>query len=266
MIPLPSKYWLGCSGYSYDDWVGNFYPPGLDKSLFFKFYSERFNTIEINSSFYQIPKRNTVLHWVKNAPSYFKFSFKLYREITHDRKLYNVKPVLDKFFSAIKALIDKNLVAVFLIQLPASFGKNLLKLENFFNELPPNYKYAIEFRHHSWLENDTFELLEKYNVAYTIVDEPHLPPLVKITTDFTYIRFHGHGKKIWYYYNYKEDELKKWAKQIKEIEPQVKEIYIYFNNHFRAFAPRNASQLAKLLGIEDKDLVPVQRQTTLWEF
>ena len=181
-----AKYWLGCSGYSYDDWVGNFYPPGLDKSLFFKYYSERFNTVEINSSFYQIPKRSSVLHWAKHAPSYFRFSMKLYREITHDRKLFNVKPVLDKFSIAIKPLLDKNLVSVFLIQLPASFGKNLPKLEDFFSELPSSYKYAIEFRHHSWLEDDTFELLEKYNIAYTIVDEPHLPPIVKITADFPY--------------------------------------------------------------------------------
>lgn len=261
-----TKYWLGCSGYSYDDWVGEFYPHNLDKSLFFKYYSERFNTVEINSSFYQIPKRSNVLHWVRSAPSYFRFSMKLYREITHDRKLFNVRAVLNKFFTAIKPLLDKNLVSVFLIQLPASFGKNLPKLESFLNELSPRYRYAIEFRHHSWLENDTFELLEKYNVAYTIVDEPHLPPITKITADFTYIRFHGRGKKIWYYYNYKEEELKEWAKKIKKIESQVKSIYIYFNNHFRAFAPRNASQLAKLLGIEDKELIPIQRQTSLWEF
>ncbi len=263
---LTVKYWIGCSGYSYDDWVGRFYPEGMDKQMFFEYYAQKFNTVEINSTFYQLPSRTTVLHWANRAPDYFRFSIKFYREITHERKLFHIAPVLEKFYASLKPLITKNKIAVFLIQLPASFGKNLPKLEKFLNELPQGFKYAIEFRHHSWLTDDTFELLERYGVSYVIVDEPHLPPIIKITASFTYIRFHGRGRKVWYFYKYSEEELKPWVKKIKELETQVNEVFIYFNNHFRAFAPRNAMQLAQLLELKPEDLTPRIKQTSLWDF
>ncbi len=267
MICLRVKYWIGCSGYSYNDWVGRFYPEGLDKQFFFSYYVQKFNTVEINSTFYQLPSINTVKHWTSQAPDYFKFSIKFYREITHDRKLFHIEPVLEKFFGVLQPLINKDKIAVFLIQLPASIGKNLPKLENFINYLPRTFRYAIEFRHHSWLTDDTFELLEKYGIAYVIVDEPHLPGIIKVTASFAYIRFHGRGKKVWYFYKYSEEELRPWAKKIKDLENQVNEIFIYFNNHFRAYAPSNALQFTKLLEIKVEDLVPQKaRQTSLWEF
>ena len=268
VIVVSTRYWIGCSGYSYDDWIGRFYPSNIEKSDMLEYYANRFNTVEINSTFYQIPNRRLVYYWASRAPKYFKYSVKFYQGITHERKLFFAKPVLNKFFNVLQPLIAENKLAVFLIQLPASIGKNLEKLESFINELPKGFRYAIEFRHHSWLENDTFQLLEKYGVAYVIVDEPHLPPIIRITSDFVYIRFHGRGKKVWYFYKYSEEELKPWAEKIKnEIEPSVKEVYIYFNNHFRAFAPKNAMQFIKLLGLKMEDLVPIgTRQTSLWEF
>ncbi|MHA1617381.1 MAG: DUF72 domain-containing protein [Candidatus Njordarchaeales archaeon] len=268
MIALGVKYWIGCSGYSYDDWIGRFYPSNIEKKDILEYYVKKFNTVEINSTFYQIPDRRIVSHWAARAPPYFRYSIKFYQGITHERKLYHTRPVIDKFLNVLQPLIIRGKVAVFLIQLPASIGKNLQKLESFINELPKGFKYAIEFRHHSWLTDDTFQLLDKYNIAYVIVDEPHLPPIVRITADFAYIRFHGRGRKVWYFYLYSEDELKPWAEKIKkEIEPSVKEIFIYFNNHFRAYAPRNASQFIKLLGLNFEDIVPVgTRQASLWDF
>ena len=268
VIVLAVKYWVGCSGYSYNDWIGRFYPSNIEKKDMLDYYIQKFNTVEINSTFYQIPERRTVGYWASRAPPYFKYSIKFYQGITHERKLYHTRPIINKFFAVLQPLIARNKIAVFLIQLPASIGKNLPRLESFINELPKGFKYAIEFRHHSWLTDDTFQLLDRYDIGYVIVDEPHLPPIIKITSDFAYIRFHGRGRKVWYFYYYSEEELKPWAEKIrKEIEPNVQEIYIYFNNHFRAYAPKNASQFIKLLGLNIEDLVPIEgRQSSLWEF
>ena len=266
-----AKYWIGCSGFGYDEWIGGFYPQGLERHKFLEYYARHFNTVEINTTFYNWPERRQVLIWTRKTPEYFSFSFKLPQDITHEKKLINASKDVIKFLDILSPVIEANKLGVILVQLPPSLRRDIKRLETFLAEIPhEKYKFAVEFRHESWLVRETFTVLSKYNVAYVAVDEPLLPPILEITANFTYIRFHGHGKNPWYFYDYKEEELKPWVRRIKYAEDLVNEIFIYFNNHFRAYAPKNAKTFIRLLGIKEEELVPRQKVTkgyaTLHEF
>jgi hypothetical protein len=134
-----------------------------------------------------------------------------------------------------------------LIQLPPRYKYDLSHLEEFLSLLPHGFKYAIEFRHKSWLRDETWSTLSKYNVAYTIVDEPLLPPEVHVTADFAYMRWHGRGQRPWYDYHYREKELDDWVPKVREVEGSVKTTYGYFNNHFHGYAVENGLSILKML-------------------
>ncbi|MFX1245400.1 MAG: DUF72 domain-containing protein, partial [Promethearchaeota archaeon] len=123
-------------------------------------------------------------------------------------------------------------------------------LEAFLETLPNEWEFAVEFRHLSWMQDETFNLLRNHQVAYCIVDEPLLPPRIEVTAPFAYIRWHGHGKKVWYYYLYKKEELEAWVPKVKEVVKQTpSDVYGYFNNHWHGFAARNCIEMMELLGI-----------------
>ncbi len=186
------------------------------------------------------------------APRNFIFSAKIVKTITH-KKLLNpklgVEKDLETFLSAVKPLKYVGKLGALLVQMPPRGRKDIPYFEDFLALLPSEYKFAVEFRDESWLQEDIFKLLEKYGVAYTIVDEPLLPPITRVTCNFSYIRWHGRGQRPWYYYHYTLDELKKWVPRIQEIVEKANTVYGYFNNHFRGYAPHNALQMLQLLGI-----------------
>ncbi|RLE40306.1 hypothetical protein DRJ16_07290, partial [Candidatus Woesearchaeota archaeon] len=244
------RIYIGTSGWSYDDWIGPFYES--DKWMF-RFYSSVFNTSEINSTFYKMPTRSFIRGLAHVAPVGFVFSAKLVKTITH-KKLLNpklgVNEDLKEYLSAIEPLRKERKLGAILIQMPPRSTKEVPFLEDFLALLPTNeYRFAIEFRDHSWLCDDVFNTLEKYNVAYVVVDEPLLPPITKVTARFSYIRWHGRGERPWYYYQYKLEELREWVPKVKEILENTDLLYGYFNNHFRGYAPRNALQMLSLLGL-----------------
>lgn len=267
---MSATYYIGCSGWWYKDWEGEFYPQGLDEKNRLKYYAKHFNTVEINVTFYRLPNKKQFASWAKRTPKNFIFSIKAPQEITHKLHLLYAERIMKKFFQTIEPLIKAKKVGIILFQCPREFVKTqatLKRLEDFLSNLNQNLEFAIEFRHRSWLKEEVFELLEEYGVAYTIVDGPHLPPLIRVTSNFAYIRFHGRGKKVWYYYNYKREELEKWSKKIRnEIAPQVKKLYIYFNNHFRAFAPKNANEFIAILGLRRIELGLKPLQSLLSRF
>ena len=115
--------------------------------------------------------------------------------------------------------------------------------------LDPTFKYAVEFRNPSWLRNETWKLLKDYEVAYTIVDEPLLPPEIHLTADFAYFRWHGRGEKIWFDYRYNSKELDIWVPKVLETAKNTKKVYGYFNNHYHGYAPENCLQLIEKLGL-----------------
>lgn len=252
------RFLLGTSGWSYAEWVEVFYPSSSESKL--GFYSRVFPTAEIDSTFYAFPKEGMVIGWERYSPRGFVFNAKLPQTVTHERLEALGKPLeeeLDRFASLMQPLNNSGKLGCFLIQLPPKYRFDPDHLEGFLSILPHGFKYAIEFRHKSWLRSETWKVLSKYNVAYTIVDEPLLPPDIQITADFAYLRWHGHGQRPWYDYHYTEKELEEWVPKVKEVEASVKTTYGYFNNHFHGYAVENALSILKML---DK-LTPAQEES-----
>ncbi len=238
------EFLIGTSGWWYDHWYGKFYPPELEKKDWFSYYAKVFDTVEVNSSFYRLPFEGVVKGWARKAPENFKFTLKMWRRVTHFKKLKGVEEDLAIFFERIKPL-KKNYGAI-LYQLPPSLKLDLSLLEGFLKMLPDGVDQVIEFRNKSWLESKTFSLLKKYNVAYCIVSMPKFPELLELTADFSYIRFHG--RETLYSSFYSDDELKQWRKRIRGfIRKKIKRVYIYFNNDYNAYAVKNALKMKELL-------------------
>ena len=239
---------IGTSGWSYDEWVGPFYG---DERGMLRRYVEVFPTVEVNSTFYRYPTSRLVRGWYRAAPPGFVYAVKLPRVITHEKWLRlreGVEEDLERFLDLLRPLAEK--LGPILIQLRPKFSyeRHLEELEKFLGILPDNYEWAVEFRHPSWMRSETWRLLRSHGVAYTIVDEPLLPSEVEVTADFAYIRWHGHGRRIWYDYEYSEGELRSWVPKVREAERKTEKVYGYFNNHFSANAVKNAVEMLKLLG------------------
>jgi uncharacterized protein YecE (DUF72 family) len=239
---------VGTSGWSYKEWVGPFYEK---KTGMFSHYKKYFDTTEINSTFYSYPSEGMIMGLLRNAPPGFVFSAKLPKLITHDKWLNpdeDIENDTHRFLGLMRPLAEH--LGPILIQLRPKFNfeDHIGDLETYLDFIPKNYEWAIEFRHESWLREETFDVLRKYNVAYAVVDEPLLPPEVHTTADFSYIRWHGHGERLWYDYNYSEEQLENWVPKVKDITSSVRRTYGYFNNHFNANAVKNAVEMLELLG------------------
>ncbi len=253
--------WLGCSGWSYKEWVGAFYRKG-EKSML-KAYSSVFKTVEIDSTFYRYPTKGMVFGWLRYTPQDFIFAAKLPQLITHDKKLDPAKGVeqdLNKFLELMEPLQFNGKLACLLAQLPPGLKFNLNLLESFFSLYPTQYRLAVEFRHPSWMNTQTLKLLERYQVAYTAVDEPLLPPDMHVTSDFAYIRWHGKGVSPWYNYRYEADELKPWVPKVKAAAQKTKKVFGYFNNHYHAYAVKNSLEMAEMLDIITKEQEAVKEK------
>jgi uncharacterized protein YecE (DUF72 family) len=248
---------LGTSGWSYKDWEGPFYPKGEKKKL--TFYSEVFDTVEIDSTFYAYPSKGMILGATRSTPPSFAFSAKLPKLITHEKGLEldkGVKEDLFRFLHLMKPLMDDGKLGPLLVQLPPSFAYKggLTKLEEFLRVLPPEVSFAVEFRNKSWLHKaDALELLRARNVAVTTVDEPLLPPDVTTTADFAFVRWHGRGERPWYNYRYRQEELQEWTKKVEAIATKTKKVYGYFNNHFHGYAVENSLKMMELLGSANQE-------------
>jgi len=239
---------LGTSGWSYKEWEESFYRKGEKTKL--RAYSRIFSTVEIDSTWYRYPSKGMVMGWLRYSPSDFVFTAKLPKLITHQKKLGlkgDVQVDLNAFLDLMQPLQLNGKLGCLLIQLPPSYDYNPENLEAFFQKLSPQFKFAVEFRHLSWMREETWELLQRYNVAYTNVDEPLLPPEVHVTADFAYFRWHGRGRKPWFNYLYKKEELEPWVPKVLKASEQVKTVYGYFNNHFHGYAPENCLALMERL-------------------
>jgi uncharacterized protein YecE (DUF72 family) len=245
---------IGTSGWSYKEWENVFYPDSKTPKL--SFYSGIFATAEIDSTFYANPNKGLVFGWTRNTPKDFQFAVKLPQLITHKKKLdleQGVEVDLKTFLDLLTPLHSAKKLGPLLIQLPPSFDSGQEdKLKQFLEILPKDHDFAIEFRNKSWLERsqELSALLIKFNVSNTIVDEPLLPIDLTVTSkEFTFVRWHGWGKRIWYDYRYSNEEIDPWVPRIKEISAKTKRVYGYWNNHFRGFAVENGLKLLSRLGI-----------------
>jgi len=251
------KIFLGCSGWHYKDWVGPFYRE--DEKSRLAAYSRVFKTVEIDSTFYRYPTKGMVLGWLRYTHTDFVYTAKLPKLITHKKKLDPAKGIeedLNNFLDLMEPLQLDGKLACLLAQLPPGLRFNLNLMESFFSLFPPKFGLAVEFRHGSWLRDETWRLLEKYKVAYTIVDEPLLPPEVHVTSDIAYIRWHGRGEQPWYNYHYKTEELQPWVPRVRETAQKAGRVFGYFNNHYHGYAVKNALEMAEMLG----EITPEQRE------
>ena len=218
----------------------------------FTHYTQFFNTVEINSTFYRYPSSAAIHGLNRTSPKNFVFSAKLPKLITHKKHLnpdLEVKKDFLRFLELLDPLKTRNKLGCILIQLPPSFvyERDHGNLKVFLEMLPEDYEFAAEFRDYSWLRDDVWRLLKKHNVAYCVVDEPLLPPEVHITADFAYFRWHGRGRRPWYNYHYSEEELEKWVPRIEHVRNRVGKAYGYFNNHYYGYAIENCIELLEML-------------------
>jgi len=200
-----------------------------------------------------------VAGWIRATGPDFKFSLKIPKTVTHHKRLAGVEKEFLDFVDLVEPIARTGKLGCLLLQLPPDFMfKERERLESFFNLLPKDIHFAVEFRHESWNRKQTWDLLEKYGVANTITDSPIeflTRPIVTATTH-SYVRWHGRGKSLWYDYTYSEQELRQWLANLQVIEENVPLVYAYFNNHYRADAPTNLLQLLEMTG----DLTDTQKK------
>jgi uncharacterized protein YecE (DUF72 family) len=234
---------IGTSGWTYNHWKNIFYPPDLPQRKWFSYYAGKFNTVEINYSFYRIPTPKTIEHWNTQSPADFHFAIKMNRQITHFKKLKNCKRETDLFFSVFQPLFSK--IGIVLIQLPPTLGFDPERLLNFFNDLPKDHKFAFEFRNSSWYREETYSLLRDHKHIFCIHDMTNLKTEKIITADTVYIRFHGFDSM--YGGNYPDSCLQSWADWIKKRYQDNKSIFCFFNNDIGGFAVKNGLMLKKMI-------------------
>jgi len=241
---------MGCSGWDYDEWVGSFYKTRSGSKL--KAYTPIFNSVEINSTFYRFPSQGMVMGWLKHTPDDFVFTAKVPQVITHEKWLdlsKGVREDMERFLDLMRPLNDAGKLKCLLIQLRPKMAFDKYRIVQFLETLDSSFRYALEPRNESWLVPEAFEVLREFHIASCIVDEPLLPPDINLTTDFAYIRWHGHGEKLWYDYRYSKEELKLWVPKVKNILEKGVDVWGYFNNHFHGNAPENCLQILEMLDV-----------------
>jgi len=262
------KIRIGACAWSFEDWRGPFYPPDLPDSQSLEFYARYFPAVEVDSTFYGAPAENTVRRWVEMTSTVFRFSCKLPREITHTRRLRDCAAELNSFLRAMEPLAPK--LQVILIQLPPSFalkdGKQAL--HKFLEQLPRDFRFAIEFRHAGWHRPQIIRLLEKYRICWvwadtTPLNERNLAPFEFLprTADFLYLRLlgdyatkydvdgghvHRYEKLLWK----REAALESWSLKIERHLSEVRSVWAFVSNHFEGFAPETCQRLARRLGFD----------------
>ncbi|OPY53538.1 MAG: hypothetical protein A4E49_01374 [Methanosaeta sp. PtaU1.Bin112] len=295
---------VGCSGWSYDDWVGKFYPLSMagKKGEWFSYYAGYFQTVEINSTFYRPPGELQVQSWIKKAKDLkgFEYSVKVPQLVTH-KALVDGDVERAVFWAAsfektcIKPLAEAGLLGGVLLQLSPYFRNDSSALASINGLLDcishREYDYAVEFRHRSWLDEGAREIapealdaLSERNVANVLIDGPGLHAGNEQTADHAYVRFHGRNYDIWYRgedkaeteddhrldrydYLYNKEQLEAWVPRIKAAELKADKMRVYFNNHARSKSVRNAFLLMDMLSIEHKSKeIRLQDQFTLGEF
>lgn len=229
---------VGTSGYQYDHWRGVFYPTNLPKSHWFAFYAQRFDTVEINNTFYHLPTPHAFDGWYAAAPAGLIYALKFSGYATHRKKLKDPQQPIRLFMNRARRL--KSRLGPILVQLPPRWRVNVERLEGFLRAVPPRTRWAIEFRDSSWLCEPIYGVLSKYKVALCwhdlLPDHPY-----RLTARFTYLRFHGHR----YAGSYTAAQLKAHACRIREYLAQGVDVYAYFNNDAEGYAIRNALDLRR---------------------
>jgi uncharacterized protein YecE (DUF72 family) len=251
---------VGTSGYSYEDWVGPYYPPGTQKRDFLKFYSNDFNLVELNFSYYALPKATTLERMLQITTEDFHFAIKAHRSMTHEIA-DDLSGATESFLEGLEPLRSSERLAAVLLQFPYSFHytpesrRHLDRISRLLEGLP----LAFEFRSDEWQRESVYRTMREREIALVCVDEPDLPHLPKpdetVTSELAYLRFHGRNSANWwkgdntqrYDYLYSDQELSDWVSRVKRIARKARLLLVTFNNHFRSQAIKNARRFKFML-------------------
>lgn len=252
------KLYVGCSGWSYDGWLGHFYPSNLDRKDFLKYYSQVFDFVEIDSSFYNAPNVFMTKRWASLTSDNFRFTAKFPRSITHEKRLAadaDSEKELRYFFDVMRPLRTKLLAL--LLQLPPSLTakEGVKKLEILTNMLDQDFRYAIEFRHQSWFERSVYRLLSDNNIslAWSQLDDIQTP--AELTSDFVYLRFIGDRsideREFGRIQKDRSKDLKMWSNSLDRVKDNATLAIVAANNHYAGFGPATANSFRKMVGLEE---------------
>lgn len=246
------RLFLGTQGFSFDDWVGPFYPPGTSKSEYLEAYARHFPSVEIDSTFYATPRASVVAGWRERTPQGFVFAAKFPRLITHDKKLDRALGDAEHFVATMQNLDEK--LAVLILQFAYDFTPDYFdRLERFLERLPAGPRYAVEVRNREWLTSDFGEMLSQHNVALVLQDLHYMPRLDWTTADFVVVRWLGRRDDIDTFDRIQIDRtarLEEWAEHAQRFISEGLDMYGYFNNHFAGHSPASVRQFAQILGVE----------------
>jgi uncharacterized protein YecE (DUF72 family) len=232
---------IGCSGWMYESWRGRLYPEREPKRRWLELYAEHFDTVEINSTFYRLARREAVAGWVQKTPPGFLFAVKASRYLTHIKRLVDVTEGIKRFYEPLEPMLEAGRIGPVLWQLPENFHRDDARLHGWLEALPPGM-HTIEFRHASWFDAEVLEALREARVALTIGDHPGRPfQSYEATASWRFVRFHygARGRAG----NYSRTELGEWAMRLAGWRRETPEMYIYFNNDWNSYAPANARVL-----------------------
>ena len=253
---------VGTSGFSYADWVGPFYPAALPKQDFLSYYSQHFETCELNFSYYRLPTAQSLARMLEKSGGQVEFTIKANKGMTHERK--NNRQIFLDFRKALQPLLQAGKCGCVLAQFPYSFHATQENLDYLkaFKEWMQDVPLVVEFRNQKWIKQDNFSLLKELDYGFCCVDEPALrgllPPLAVATSQIGYIRFHGRNRDKWwqhddpaerYEYLYTDAELQEWVPKIQALEGITDKVYVFMNNHPKGKAVQNATRLQQLLYI-----------------
>ncbi len=234
---------IGTSGFHYKHWRGPFYPEKLPASKWLDYYTQHFDTVELNNTFYRLPPETGLVNWRDSTPKQFCFAVKGSRFITHMKKLKDPGPSVERFFERVDLLGRKLGPVVF--QLPPFWEVDAERLEAFLAVLPPRRRYAFELRNPTWHTPEIQRILRRHNAAYCIFEIAGFHSPIEITANFTYIRLHGPGGA--YQGSYPDATLEQWAGRIREWQKTLRAVYIYFDNDQAGFAAHTALTLKRLV-------------------
>jgi uncharacterized protein YecE (DUF72 family) len=235
---------IGCSGWNYDDWRGRLYPEGLAKRNWLRRYAERFDTVEVNSTFYRLASKDAVQRWVEDTPPGFLFALKASRYLTHVRRLRDIGQGIERYYERIEPLLGTEKLGPIVWQFPATFRRDDDLLARVLPQLPEG-RHCFEFRHESWFDEGVYELLRAHGAALVIGDHPKWPFQAReLTADWTLVRLH-HGRRG-RRGNYSQRELDDWTRRIEDWRERA-EVLVYLNNDWEGFAVENALYLKRRL-------------------
>jgi uncharacterized protein YecE (DUF72 family) len=234
--PAAARVLVGTSGYNYPEWRGTFYPEKFSTAKMLAYYAERFSTVEINYTFYRIPTEKLLAGWAAGTPDAFQFTLKAPRRITHDAKLQRCEDLVQGFCRTARTLGPK--LGTLLFQLPPTFKKDVAVLRAFVDLLPDGTRAAVEFRHPSWLDSETYDVLRAKNVALCVADSEKLSTPIEVTADYAYFRLRDEG--------YQQADLEKWAAAVKGLVG-VRDAFVYFKHEEQGLGPEFARRFIEAL-------------------